>query len=185
MPRGVGLTRERVIDLAAMLVDARGADALDLTAIAEAAGVQKPSLYKHVDGLPAIREALTLRAWADLDRLLNDLPTGCGAGLVALASRWRRWGLGHPGLFVVSARTHVGASPEVEAAGAALTARLLARVGEAGAPDPVSAARALRALVHGFVLLEVAGGFGLAPDVGASFDRAVAALVAGLLRAPA
>ena len=46
----------------------------------------------------------------------------------------------------------------------------------------VDEVRAVRALVHGFLTLEQVGGFGLPDDVGASFDRAVDALVAGLTR---
>ncbi len=38
----------------------------------------------------------------------------------------------------------------------------------------------MRALVHGFVTLQAAGGFGLPDDVDVSFERAVDALVAGL-----
>ena len=41
--------------------------------------------------------------------------------------------------------------------------------------DAVDATRALRALLHGYVALEAAGGFGMARDVRESFDRAIEA----------
>jgi hypothetical protein len=44
--------------------------------------------------------------------------------------------------------------------------------------DLVDATRALRATLHGFVAIELAGGFGLPTDVDRSFERAVDGLVA-------
>lgn len=49
----------------------------------------------------------------------------------------------------------------------------------------VNTVRTVRAAVHGFVVLELGGGFGLPEDVDASFDHLVATLVAGLPRVPA
>jgi len=40
-------------------------------------------------------------------------------------------------------------------------------------------ARAFRSAVHGFVLLEAAGGFGIPVDLDDSFDRLVATLAGG------
>ena len=51
-----------------------------------------------------------------------------------------------------------------------------------GVPDDrrIDAVRAVRAAVHGFVVLELDGGFGMPDDVDASFDFLVAGLVGGL-----
>jgi hypothetical protein len=46
--------------------------------------------------------------------------------------------------------------------------------------DAVDATRTLRALLHGYVALEAAGGFGIARDVRESFDRAIEAFDATL-----
>ena len=53
-----------------------------------------------------------------------------------------------------------------------------------GVPDDrrIDAVRAVRAAVHGFVVLELDGGFGMPDDVDASFDFLVAGLVGGLER---
>ena len=42
--------------------------------------------------------------------------------------------------------------------------------------DAIDAIRALRSALHGFVMLETAGGFGLPVDVDRSFDRLVRGL---------
>jgi hypothetical protein len=48
--------------------------------------------------------------------------------------------------------------------------------------DAVHAVRGLRALVHGFVTLETAGGFGFPLDRDESFRRLLATFAAGLRR---
>ena len=53
-----------------------------------------------------------------------------------------------------------------------------------GVPEErqIDAVRAVRAAVHGFVVLELDGGFGMPDDVDASFDFLVDGLVGGLER---
>lgn len=174
---GVGLSREAVIDAAQAIADARGLEALDLTALAEACGVRKPSLYKHVDGLPDLRGELAARGYRGLAAALAETDD-----LRSLARAWRAFAVAHPGLYAAAVPAHVSRSgPGREAAEEALAA-VLARIAAAGrsGDDGVHAARALRALVHGFVELERAGGFGLSAPVDESFDRAVQALLEGL-----
>jgi len=49
--------------------------------------------------------------------------------------------------------------------------------------EAVHALRAFRSMVHGFVTLEVAGGFGLPEDCDKSFRRMVDTLIVGLQKA--
>ena len=51
MARRRGLDRDDVIAAAIRIVDTDGLDALSLKGVADALGVQSPSLYSHVDGL--------------------------------------------------------------------------------------------------------------------------------------
>jgi AcrR family transcriptional regulator len=52
-----GLHRASVVQAAAARVDAapNGWETLSLADLAESLGVRTPSLYKHIDGLPALR----------------------------------------------------------------------------------------------------------------------------------
>ena len=52
------------------------------------------------------------------------------------------------------------------------------------AEDAIHVIRGMRATLHGFVDLEANGGFGMPVDIDTSFDRAVDAMVDGLLGAP-
>jgi AcrR family transcriptional regulator len=184
VPRGIGLDRERVVDAAAALVDTKGPEALTLAAVADGLGIRSPSLFKHVDSLDDLRVALAIRAYQGLDAALAEpgvdeppLPS-----LRRIASAWRRFATEHPGVYALAARTSLDGRPEAVHVAGPLLERVLAAVARVTGPgDPaVHGARALRALVHGFVLLEQDRGFGLAVPVTASFDRAVDALLLGL-----
>ncbi|MET0886685.1 MAG: TetR family transcriptional regulator, partial [Mycetocola sp.] len=71
-----GLTTESVISEAARLIDERGLDGLSLAALAEKLGVRVPSLYKHVDGLPALRRGVTVTAKKSLSEALGNAALG-------------------------------------------------------------------------------------------------------------
>lgn len=183
MSRGVGLDRERVLQLAEAIADREGAEALTLTRLADEAGVRKPSLYKHVDGLPDVLSSLTLRAYAAMADLLErtEVHDDPERALCAFAEAWRQWALAHPGTYVIASRTHVGGEAQVFREGARMVAAVTGRVRRLGVSeaDAVHAVRGFRSLVHGFVLLELSGGYGLDVDVSTSFRRSVSALVRG------
>lgn len=189
MARKVGLDRRRVLDAAAALADAQGVESVTLARVASALGVASPSLYSHVDGLPALRRALALEASTRLgDAMRAALADAEGvAALRATAHAYRGFAKAHPGLYATLHTTPGQAEdPEVYAAFAALLpdlASVLAGMGVAD-EDAVPLIRTLRSALHGFVSLEASGGFGLPQDLDASFETLVDVLVAGML-APA
>jgi hypothetical protein len=140
-------------------------------------------LYKHVDGLPEVLSSLALLGYAGIAAAMAPPDRGSPEQhLIAIGRSVRTWALEHPGLYAAATPTHVGGTPDVHRAGAALTENLLAAARAVVGPGErsVHAARALRALVSGFVALEAEGAFGLEVDAEASFDQALEALVAGL-----
>jgi AcrR family transcriptional regulator len=187
VPRA-GLNRERVVDVATTVADEVGFDRLSLAAVAERAGVRLPSLYKHIDSLVGLRRDLTVRALSELAAALApavDGRTGDEA-LRALAGAYRRYAKQHPGRYAATVRAPSPDDTEhVAAADAVLRTvdGVLAGYGLEG-DDAVDGARTVRAALHGFVVLEAAGGFGLPRDVSRSFDRLVAVLHDGLTSRP-
>ena len=212
MPRA-GLTRDAVVDLALAVVDEGGPDGfarLGLSAVAHRAGVAVPSLYKHVDGLPALRTEVARRCVDELTAVLEGALTSIdrahpdggaqdrtGAGLVgthrdgaphpgadaralrALVDATRKYALAHPGRYRAVQGAEAAALGPSSARPALLVAGAVERLG--APPDRwVDQVRAVRAAVHGFVELELAGGFGMPEDIDASFRYLVDALVAGL-----
>jgi AcrR family transcriptional regulator len=166
------------------LCDEVGIDSLSLAALAGRLGVRQPSLYKHVDGLPALKRAIAVRGKVELGQVLARAGVGrAGDDAVrALAAAYRTWADQHPGRYHASVRAADPSDPEDQAATAAAVAvvlDVLAGYGVTGA-DAVHAARALRSAMHGFVSLEAAGGFGLPESLDESYDRLVEGCLAML-----
>jgi AcrR family transcriptional regulator len=178
VPRGVGLDRQRVVDAASAIVHAEGADALTLAAVADSLGVRSPSLYKHVTSLDDLRWAVVADTWRALEAEVVDGATD----LREVARVWRSHARAHPHLYLLASRTHREGPPEVQRVGSALVDRLVAllRPVVADEAEAIHAVRSVRALVHGFLILELSHGFGLDVPVELSFERGVDALLAGL-----
>jgi AcrR family transcriptional regulator len=173
-----------VVDVALVIVDEHGLEALTLAAVAQRAGVAPPSLYKHVRSLDALLQKVSAVATAELAEVLSHAAAG-KAGLDAVravADAYRRFALDRPGRYPATQRVpeptdpvHVAASESaVHTMFAVLHAYDITR------DDAVDATRFIRSALHGFVSLEVNGGFGLPQDVDRSFDRLVAAIDTGL-----
>lgn len=179
MARKAGVTREQVIDAAETIADRDGLEAVSLARVATTVGVQPPSLYAHVEGLGGLRRALTRRA---VDRLTESFLVARSenedprAALHAIAHAYRAFALAHPGLYAALLPVP---RPDTDPDGAAAAARPVQVIAEVlaalGIDDTrhIDLIRTLRAVLHGFVDLELGGGFGMDQPVGASFDAAV------------
>lgn len=190
MPRA-GLTPAIVVDRAAELADEVGYDGLTLALVAARLGVAVPSLYKHVDGLDALRRGVAIQAVAELGEALRvsldeGFATDPSARLRTLASAFRGYAKAHPGRYAATVRAAPPGDAEHARASDAVLATVLEVLAEQGLTGPaaIDATRALRATLHGFVTLEAAGGFGLPREVDRSFEVAVEALERGLSTIP-
>lgn len=181
MPRvpRAGLSGDVVVDVAAALVDEAGADRLTLAAVAKRCGVALPSLYKHVDGLDDLHHRLAVRALTDLGDALRRSATGRAGGQAvrSLAAAYRDYARSHPGCYGYVLRARTGDAAHAAAAGEVLAVLYDVFAGY-GLTDSVAvdAARFVRSTLHGFVSLELGGGFGMPESVDASFDRLVDAV---------
>jgi AcrR family transcriptional regulator len=179
VPR-VGLTEEIVVEEAERMVDEVGPTGLTLTALAERLGVRQPSLYKHVDGLDALHRSISVRAKRDLGERFARAAVGRSRGdaIVGMSQVFRCWALAHPGRYVAAQKAPAAHDADDIAASNAIVqvcADVLAGYGLEG-DDAIDAIRALRSALHGFVSLEMTGGFGLPADIDRSFDRLVTSL---------
>ena len=183
MPR-VGLSSDAVIERAAQLVDERGAGDLSLAAVAESYGVQVPSLYKHVDGMPAIKRGITLLAKKDLRDVLGRAAIGKSRddAITATATAYRAWALSHPGWYPMAMLAPVpGDDADLAASMAILDVIVEILAGyDLHADDAIDATRFLRATLHGFVSLETSGAFQMPFDLERSYSRLVTSVIAAL-----
>jgi len=180
MPRA-GLDLPTIVAAAGSLADRHGLEALTLRAVADHFGVKPPSLYNHVASVDALVRELHLHA---LDRLTRAILTAAHErtpedAVRASAHAWRRFAAKHPGLYATTLRSPAKRDRRARDASARLLEAVFALLGGFGltADAAVHAARALRAAIHGFVLLEEGGGFGLPVDAERSFEWMVNLLV--------
>lgn len=183
MPR-VGLSIEQILTEAAEIADREGLAALTLSALAERLGIRSPSLLHHVGSLKRLHEQLGTFGCRELREALSKAALGrAGADAIrSVAHAFRAFAQEHPGLYAA-----VQLPPPAEDAEAVEEARKVVEVVAlslrgVGLSEAqlVHAVRALRAGVHGFMVLELQGGFGLPDDVDESFEALVEVLVDGL-----
>lgn len=179
MPRA-GLTPQTVVREAAVLADEIGHDRLTLAAVAGRLGVALPSLYKHVKGVDALHQKLAALSVGELAEEMTRAVAGRAGrdALSAVAFAWRDYGRRHPGRYAAAQQVPDPDDPEHVAAGRrALDAvyAILRGYGLTG-DDAVDAARIFRSTVHGFVILEAVGGFGMPRGLDRTYDQLVAAL---------
>jgi len=182
-----GLDKNAVVQAAARLVDTAGLDALSISRLAHGLGIQAPSIYNHVGGLPGLRRELALAGYRDLARHLGDAAIGRSGpdALLAVAGAYRAYIKEHPGIYAAGLRASGNQETVDEELVQAeerllhIVMRIIHSFGLTG-EDAIHAARGLRSLVHGFATLENSGGFGLPISLDKSFQRLIQLLILGM-----
>ncbi|MFJ9950672.1 TetR/AcrR family transcriptional regulator [Kitasatospora sp. NPDC091207] len=185
----VGLTAERLTRAGAELADEAGFEQVTVSALARRFDVKVASLYSHVKSSQDLRTRIALLALEELaDRGADALAGRAGKdALIALADVYRDYARQHPGRY---AATRLRLTPEAAAASAggrhAEMTRAILRGYDLTEPDRTHAVRLLGSVFHGYIDLELAGGFShSAPDSQESWSRVLDALDALLRNWPA
>ncbi|MGW0190832.1 TetR/AcrR family transcriptional regulator [Streptomyces sp. NPDC003362] len=158
----VGLTAERLVQAGAELADEVGFDQVTLSALARRFDVKVASLYSHLRNSQELRTGIALLALEELaDRAADALAGRAGKdALTAFANVYRDYAREHPGRY---AAARLRLDPETAAAGAgvrhARMTRAILRGYDLTEPDETHAVRMLGSVFHGYVSLELSGGF--------------------------
>lgn len=178
------LNKERVLETAVGLAGEHGGvGELTLTALAAALDVRVPSLYNHIDGLDGLHDDLALLAGRLLLEKIRQATFGKTGedALRAMARAYREFAHEQPALYPL---TIIAPDPE-ESERTALAQEWLqlllltmASLGVQG-DEALHAIRGFRSLLHGFVALEVGGGF----KMDLERDESFAYLIDGFLGA--
>jgi Tetracyclin repressor-like, C-terminal domain len=101
--------------------------------------------------------------------------------IFAVADACRAFALAHPGIYPTTQRA-ASENPDIAAAQVEVVDILVAVLAPYGfqGDDRLHAVRALRSLLHGFVDLEISGGFGMPLDRDVSFRQLVQLFIVGL-----
>lgn len=180
-----GLSAERLVQAGGELADEVGFEQLTVSALARRFDVKVASLYSHVRSSQDLKTRIALAALAEL----ADLGTAALAGrsgqdaLAALGNVYRDYARAHPGRYA-AARMTLDAETAAASAGPRHSDMLRAILRGYDLPesDHVHAIRLLGSVFHGYVSLELSGGFDHSdPGSAESWARAMDALDA-LLR---
>ncbi|MFF8977772.1 TetR/AcrR family transcriptional regulator [Streptomyces cellulosae] len=180
MATRVGLTTERLVQAGATLADEVGFDRVTVSELARRFDVKVASLYSHVKNSHDLKTRIALLALEELaDRAADALAGRAGKdALVALANVYRDYAREHPGRY---AAAQFRLDPETAAASAgvrhAKMTRALLRGYDLDEPDQTHAVRLLGSVFHGYVSIEMGGGFShSAPDTEETWSRVLDAL---------
>ena len=172
MPRS-GLTTEAVVDAAVHLADAAGLEQVTLVRLAAELHIRPPSLFNHIAGLAELRRQLQLRGLREMAARAARAAVGRAGrdAVLATALAVRQFAHEHPGLYAASLPATNAADPELTAAAEQFVGIFFDTVRQYGfeGTEAVHAVRGLFSTVHGFIMLERAGNFGLPIDTDESF----------------
>lgn len=169
------LTKEKIVNKATELANELGSiHQLKLKELATALNIKVPSLYNHINGIDGLIYALRVHALTVLYEELRDAMAGKigREALWAAAQSYRSFAHANPGIYqlIIPAGE---ADSEIERLGWHTISLLLLILGSFGlaGDEALHVVRGFRSLLHGFVSLELAGGFGLDLDLDQSFQR--------------
>jgi AcrR family transcriptional regulator len=167
---------EEIVRLGREILAGEGLEGLTMQRVARAAGVQAPSLYKHVRDRGDLIRLIGTDVVRELgERVQAAAATGDASRDVrAIADAFRAFAHEHPEEYrLIFARLPEDwrIDPELNAEA---SRELIKAVGElAGEDHRLEAARTVVAWAHGFVSMELAGAFRLGGDVDAAYRYGV------------
>jgi AcrR family transcriptional regulator len=175
-----GLTAERLTEAAVDLADEVGLANVTVSALARRFGVKDASLYSHIKNAQDLRVRMAVLVLAELaDKVAAALAGRAGKdALVAFANAYRDYAKAHPGRY---AAAQIPLDRETAAASAggrhAEMTRAILRGYHLPEPGQTDAVRLLHSTFHGYVTLEMTGGFDHHPrSADASWSSALDAL---------
>lgn len=185
MPAPSRTSRAAIVEAARTLLEEDGLDGIVMSAVAERVGVRGPSLYKHVADRSALIRAVGDTVTADLRATLDRaMSTGDpAADLRALAHAYRGFVQANPnGYGLLFAHLEPALQPDVVAVadlGRPIVAAVARFIGDDG-PLALEAGRTMVAWAHGFVSMELAGGFRLGGDLDAAYATGIDLILTGI-----
>ncbi|WP_420597390.1 TetR/AcrR family transcriptional regulator [Deinococcus sp.] len=186
MPYPAKLTPDLILSEAQTLLDNGGESALNMRPLAAALHVQPSSLYRHFPDRGALLQALEDAASTEFNRVLQTASAGKAsrAALWAAAEAYLSYARAYPHRYGLLLSPHAPA-PVQPGPAKDLWNTVLGLVSALSqTPDDTARTVALWAFLHGFVVLERSGQFGLSGPRG-GFDTGLTALLDEMKRVAA
>lgn len=184
MPRQQKISKTEIIEKVLFLTDKKGAETFTVQGLARGLGIKAPSLYNHVSGLSSLRQAVSARVHADLTEAIKAR-VGSKAGsnaIFALSKAYRQYAKRYPGRYRLVTAFPSRRSRDWNTFFLGLRDIFFEAFKDYGLNerDTRSAARALRSMLHGFVVLELNGGWSQVVDMDSSFNDCISLFTTAL-----
>lgn len=187
MPR-IGLTREKVIEVAAELFEKCGVERFSMRALADSLNVKPASLYNHIDSM----ESLTVDVCVYALKMQRDIEMNAVKGktdfdaIKALADAYRKFAKEHSDLYRLIMSTAASGTGRLAEISQCIVEPFMKVLENTALTDSEKChwQRTLRGIVHGFVSQEDAGFFSHLPyNADESFETAIQCYIDGLKQA--
>ena len=180
-----GLSKEKIIIIAAKMADEKGLAELTLKALADELGIKPPSLYKHFNGgLDELNKELMLYGWRMLDGEITKAVIGKAKddAVIALCHTYRKFVSEHKGLFEAMQWYNMYQSEEHLQASAGSVDIIYRSLSSYEMTDEqkVHTVRMIRAFLQGFSTIEVHVGSNYPVPLDDSFDFALRTILSGI-----
>ncbi|MEJ2747850.1 MAG: WHG domain-containing protein [Anaerolineae bacterium] len=183
MPYPTQINRDQIIQQAAQMVAAEGAEALSLHKLAAALGVKAPSLYRYVGGKADLLQAVNLltlqELFAAMETAQMAAPTEPIARMQALLAAYRDFALTRPRLYFLAFGDNDAYRPEEDVLLQMVLPIQAVMAEVAGQADSLAALRGALALAHGFVMLELTNQLRRGGSLEEAFTLSAAAYLRG------
>ncbi len=184
MPFPAKVSREALVEAARRTLESDGLDALSLNKLAAEFNIKSASLYNHFENKSALLRAINTQTNRELAAAMQNAVQGSTGStfekLELLAHAYRDYGRTHPVTYgLLFSSTHPDLLPDTkESENLALPFQtILANI--TGEDHSLAALRGLWALIHGFVMLELAGQFRRGGSLDAVFTSTIRAYLKG------
>lgn len=183
MPYPAQINREQIIELAREMIEAEGVDQLSLHQLAAALGVKTPSLYRYVKNKTDLLRAINEETFRGLFRAIDPALHMSGEAqtrLRAVALAYRDYAHSCPATYgLVYTNTIAELRPDEDEQEVSVLPFQAVMAEIAGEADSLAALRGLMALIHGFVMLELAQQYRRGGDLDEAFVKSVEAYLSG------
>jgi AcrR family transcriptional regulator len=181
LPTPPKTSHAELVSIALALVEADGPEALTVSAVAQAAGVKAPSLYKHFADRLALLKAVEIAILDNLEATLRGETKGRTPmqRLRSMAAVYRKFANDRPRRYEAIYSRNAFVDPQLTAACLKAAQPLFEELKAAGIAEkrilPLS--RTLTAFLHGFVSMEIVNAFRLGGDLDSDFEASVATIL--------
>jgi len=175
------MNKKAIIEIAIDIANKKGLENVTIANLSQAFKVKSPSMYKHIESLGSLIDELGILC---LENLINIIRSECfglsgDQAILQFFNSSRTYALNNPGLYQAMQKTHLHRSKEYQS----LAVTLISLISKLLSPykikndEIIHVIRYLRALIHGFIDLEIKNGFGLPEKINESYAMAASGFI--------